>query len=857
MSNEREVLDAFPPEHHAPAVKDLDLNLNSLPMDRALGIHWDVEADTFNLVVSGKSQPETRKGVMSSIATIYDPLGLVGPLILPGREINQELCRLKYDWNDSLPDELAVKWRDWKKGLASLTSYSIPRSFTPRDFGEVERAELHHFADASEGHGYGTVTYLRFVNKEGGIYNSFVIGKSRVRPLRSGISVPKMELTAATLLIKMDKLITKELEGRIKIHSVTFWTDSMIVLRYIFNETRRFITFVANRVAVIREGSKPSQWRHVRSEVNPADLASRGIKASETEKLEVWKHGPDFLWKDSKEWPQQPADLHQELSDQDEGVKKEKITINACTEKEDFWSTLFERYSMWEKLRRVVAWVIRAAHILLQLRTKLVASTVSPAKSEGKIPHLLLSDVEEAERRIVKNVQNQTFPEELSSPNLSKSPLAKLKPFVNDGVLRVGGRLDRADLSYDAKHPMILPGKHRVTEMIILHYHFAYGHVGPYQLLAETRQHFWIVNGVSSIRRVLRRCHECKRQNAMVGEQITAPLPAVRVSSDSHQLIYPFAAVGIDYFGPLYVHAGPLTRSMRKNPKLHKRYGCIFTCLRYRAVHIELASDLTTDSFINAVTRFVARRGPPRVIYSDNGSNFRGAETDVVHALKTWDQERIGRELLRRDIQWYFNPPAASHQGGVWERLIRSVRKILHAMIGEHLVNEETLVTFLVEVEKILNSRPITRVSSDPSDLEPLTPNHILLLRHNPCSAPSEFEDSDKFQARWKRVHILANEFCARWVKEYLPMLQERQKWLKRRRNFKVGDLVIMKDTNIPRGQWPKALVQETLPDSDGVVRQVLVRSATGVFRRDVRKLCLLEEDLLKSIEESMEKDET
>ena len=169
--------------------------------------------------------------------------------------------------------------------------------------------------------------------------------------------MPKMELTAATLLIKMDKLITKELEGRIKIHSVTFWTDSMIVLRYIFNETRRFVTFVANRIAVIREGSKPSQWRHVRSEANPADLASRGIKASETEKLEVWKHGPDFLWKGSEEWPQQPADLHQELSDQDEGVKKEKITINACTEKEDFWDTLFERYSMWEKLRRVVAWV--------------------------------------------------------------------------------------------------------------------------------------------------------------------------------------------------------------------------------------------------------------------------------------------------------------------------------------------------------------------------------------------------------------------------------------------------------------------------------------------------------------------
>lgn len=223
-----------------------------------------------------------------------------------------------------------------------------------------------------------------------------------------------------------------------------------------------------------------------------------------------------------------------------------------------------------------------------------------------------------------------------------------------------------------------------------------------------TRQRFWIVNGISSIRGVLRQCHECKRQNARVGELRTAPLPVVGVSSDSHQLIYPFAAVGVDYFGPLYVHTGPLTRSTRKNPKLYKRYGCIFTCLRNRAVHIEIASDLSRDSFINAVTRFTARRGPPRVIYSGNGSNFRGAETDVVKALKTWDQGRVGSELLRKNIQWYFNPPLASHQGGVWERLICSAQRILHAMISEHLVNEETLTTFLVEVEKILNSRPIT-----------------------------------------------------------------------------------------------------------------------------------------------------
>ena len=186
-----------------------------------------------------------------------------------------------------------------------------------------------------------------------------------------------------------------------------------------------------------------------------------------------------------------------------------------------------------------------------------------------KTPHLSLLELEEAERRIVKGVQDQAFPEVFCSLDSSKGPFAKLKPFVKEELLRVGGRLDRANLDYDAKHPMILPGKHSVTEMIIIHYRFANGHVGPYQVFAEIRQRFWIVNGISSIRRVLQPYHECKRQDASVGEQITAPLPAVRVPSDSHRLIYPFAAVAIDYFGPMYVHTGPLTRSMRKNPKLH------------------------------------------------------------------------------------------------------------------------------------------------------------------------------------------------------------------------------------------------------------------------------------------------
>ena len=165
MSNEREVLRAFQPKDRAPTFKNLDLKLDSLPVDRALGIHWNVEDDTFNLVVGDKIQPETRRDILSSIATIYDPLGYAGPLHLPGREINQELCRMKYEWDERLPGELIARWREWKDGLASLNNFSIPQAFIPSDFGDVERVELHHFADASESNGYGTVSYLRFFNK--------------------------------------------------------------------------------------------------------------------------------------------------------------------------------------------------------------------------------------------------------------------------------------------------------------------------------------------------------------------------------------------------------------------------------------------------------------------------------------------------------------------------------------------------------------------------------------------------------------------------------------------------------------------------------------------------------------------
>ena len=185
------------------------------------------------------------------------------------------------------------------------------------------------------------------------------------------------------------------------------------------------------------------------------------------------------------------------------------------------------------------------------------------------------------------------------------------------------------------------------------------------------------------------------------------------------------------------------------------------------------------------------------MLHSDNGTNFRGGEKELREMLQGWNQHHISSHLMQEEIQWEFNPPAASHMGGAWERLIRSIKKILKAVIGLQSLTDETLVTFLAETEKILNDRPLTSVSEDPEDLEPLTPNHILLLRSNAGLPPGVFSAEDCYAVRrWRQAQYLANIFWRRWINEYMLTLQERQKRMTKRRNLAVGDLVLVASDN-------------------------------------------------------------
>lgn len=451
------------------------------------------------------------------------------------------------------------------------------------------------------------------------------------------------------------------------------------------------------------------------------------------------------------------------------------------------------------------------------------------------IPYLNADILDRAERELIAYEQRRYYANELKDLVAKhghvkrSSQLSRLDPFLHEGVLKVGGRLEKLNVPFTAKHQMIVPKNSRLAKLIVLDAHRFTGHLGKNSTLAVIREKFWIPGVSSLLKSLISKCVICRRYQSPPMQQKMANLPAERLKTDDP----PFTYVGMDYFGPFELKRG---RSMVK------RYGVIFTCLNTRAIHLEVSFSLDTDSCIDAIRRFIARRGKPKFIRSDNGTNLVGAEKELKEALKTWNINQIHSHLLQSGIDWTFNPPSASHFGGVWERLIRSVRKVLFSVLHEQTIHldDEGLATLFCEVEAILNGRPLTPTSDNPSDLSVLTPNHLLLLKSGETLPPGTFSQRDNYvRRRWRQIQYLADIFWRRWIKEYLPLLQSRQTWLKQGRNAKEGDLVLIVE-NGPRNHWNLGRILEVQKDVHGIVRVVKVKTVSSILTRPIAKVCLV-----------------
>lgn len=817
VSNCPAVLSTLPAETHGQVSTDRML-MSEGNQERVLGIKWNVVSDHIGIAVTVKDKPFTRRGVLSIVSSIFDPLGYVSPFVLPAKRILQELCKRKLEWDEELPHDIRDSWVSWLADLRTLEGFSVPRSILPIHFAvDSTRYELHIFCDASY-KGYGAACYVRLVSASGVIITRLLITKSRLAPVHQ-LTIPRLELSAAVMGVNLEQYVRAELDANIS--NSVFWTDSTVVLQYINSSDRRFQVFVANRISAIREASSPSQWRHIGTKCNPADYISRGMSAYQLIGNKLWLEGPDFLQKNECEWPAQPSSIER-VPENDPEAKREQAIYLVKTTVEDVtvMHRLFSRYSAFHKLKKAVAWILRAKSFLLAIIRKLQLPDMKERLSHA--------EVSEAEREILKYVQIESFPSQyfgLKKPLKESDPLSQLEPQMVDGLMRIGGRLPN--------HQIILPKNHRVVELIITQFHEQSAHSGQEHVLSLIRQHYWIIGGRRVVKKLLRCCPRCRLKFSRPLGQRMADLPLERQTADEP----PFACTGLDYFGPLMVKSG-------RNQL--KRYGCLFTCFASRAVHIEVAHSLDTDSFLNAFQRFVSRRGIPRKLWSDNGTNFVGANKELQHAIRSLDNPRLHDFMICRNIDWKFNAPTASHMGGVWERLIRSVRKVLTAVVHEQMLTDETLLTFMCLAENVVNSRPLSAVSDDPRDVNPLTPNHLLQLRATQVIPFGVSNRKDMYvRRRWKQCQYLADVFWSRWRKEYLPTLQIRSKWLRHKRNLHVGDVVVLVDDQLPRNCWQLGRVLDTFTGPDGLVRSVKVLTRNATLVRPVHKLCLVESAIL------------
>lgn len=423
-----------------------------------------------------------------------------------------------------------------------------------------------------------------------------------------------------------------------------------------------------------------------------------------------------------------------------------------------------------------------------------------------------------------------------------RSEIAALRPMLDsDGILRAGGRIDKAKIKYDKKHPYIIPSKSRLSYLLISYAHRANLHGGVQAIMRFLRKCFWILRLRQEARTFVHSCVPCVRQVQTTAKQIMAELPEVRIKPAPT-----FTNVGVDMAGPYNMRITEKinfnTRG-RQMPEL-KGWIVVFVCLVTRAVHLEATEGLSTDDFLAAYESFTGRRGNPEVIYSDNGTNFVGASNELKKAYDTWKADKIQRWVHNNGTQWHFITPSAP-EGGIWEAAVKSIKYHLKRVVGTQKYSLRGINTLLIGIEACLNSRPLCAMSDDVDDCEALTPAHFLLGR--PLKLPLHEKticESDSLRSLYKAARIQTHAFWRSWSEDYLQSLMQLPKWREEQSDLKEGQLVLIKSDNIPPTYWAMGRIVKVHKGSDQKVRAVTLKTQAGNLDRSIRKLCVLPVDV-------------
>ena len=757
--------------------------------------------------------------------------------------IQQQCCLGKIDWDTDLQGTLLLTWNKLLEELKWLSNVRIPRCYFQSSRVEIE---LHGFSDASN-RAYAAVVYMRSLYQDGRVDVRLVASKSRVAPLKKQ-SIPRLELLGAVLLAR---LVDKFNSTGKQLKTIN-WTDSMTALCWIKNE-RMWKQYVQHRVQEIRNLTSKDSWRHCPGELNPADIPSRGLSANELSTNSTWWNGAEFLYRPEAEWPVNRLTESEDKVALEEAVKNPPAityslvnTSNETQGKKVDQIIDVKRFPDLTSLLRVTALVIKCAK-------KFKNQVRNEKRTEKEETRITASDIKEAEHLWIRSVQVSSLSKELafllSKDRNSNSPtyVTQFGLFLDEDVIKCKGRLNNAPLPVNTRNPILLPAKHEFTHLLIKQSHECVKHSGISDTLTALRERYWVPRGREAVKKIIRSCVICRKHEGTPFSSLPpTDLPSNRVSEDP-----PFTHIGMDFAGPLYVET---KNSEGETKESQKVYVCLFTCASTRAVHLELTRSLSVESFLLAFRRFTSRRGLPATITSDNAKTFRSSSRDIRNIARA---EEVWRFLANKQITWTFIIERAPWWGGFWERLVRSIKKPLKKIVGRSTLSFDELRTILVEIEGVVNSRPLTYVYDDEESLSyPLTPSDLIYGRRitsTPNAAYYEVISTNQSLTKKSRHHRhVIRQLTNQWRREYLIELRERSQVKSKGSNNRpiaIGDLVLLKNDSTSRAFWKLGKVEELIPGRDGNVRAAVVKVGSDSghvshLRRVVRQLVPIEQGL-------------
>ena len=781
-----------------------------------LGVLWNRVTDQMGLnlekVMNSVNGPSTKRELLRVTAQFFDPHGLLNPVILIPKLLFQRVCRSKIGWDDPLPDDIEKEWSEWKSQISFLERVRVQRHCLLPNY---DRLELHGFSDASEV-AYSAVVYVKSSRGNESMSN-LIMCKNRVAPLKK-LSIPRLELMGALLLSRLMAVVVAFLK-HLKIDAILYYTDSMNVLYWIRTEHRMWCIFVACRIKEINSLSSFVSWKYVRTHENPADVATRGLKPAEFVNHELYMKGPGFLHTGRSDpdvdYSHPPSACLKE--------KKKAVHVVAPVKREILvFGIKCENFSSLPRLFHRTANVLKFAYLFAQKYSK------NPGhRFDISLPALF----GHARQLWVKAAQAAYYPEELKfcqnnpakRPRCMKVPTSLCKQYDlyidSVGMLRIRTALTFAIVEDSVKYPILMPGDSHYAKLMIRDAHLRLCHGGVRQVMESVRGYYWIPKCRRVVSKVVKSCFNCLR---VTGETYPVadppPLPEFRVGK-----VDAFDHVGLDHCGPLYVREG--------KKKGQKCYVLIITCAVSRAVHLELVWDLSVHHFMLGFRRFVATRGLPSYILSDNSKTFDCASSEFNAIL---NDDRFQRYLAGRNIRWQQYPDYSPWWGGFIERLNRSFKASIRKVLWGTSVEFIELYTLLKEVEAIMNSRPISYVYDDVNEGQAITPSLLLCGKDLTQLPPDMFiykferKNPQTCRERLKYLEKIRKYFETRWKKDYLLELEERRKHLRRGkevREARVDDIVLVKEggdlVKLPRTRWRLGRVAAVHPGRDGRVRSV------------------------------------